>query len=317
MRISPDPPLPWLAERELEKSAELDRLDDGYTPPFELEPPEEPPKRRRWLVWLGRVTTALFTALLALCIFVASHIWYTPSSTAFMDQNPNKPLVYEWVDLDHISRYALSAAIAHEDPDFGKRVGAFDVSSFIGTAESYMGGQSDVVGGSTIPQQLVKNMYLSPDRSAWRKAAEAALATPYALILPDKRILELYMNYAQFGPSLYGICAASWFYFDTPPWSMTPYEAAQLASILPLPSLARRADDGGIYVIGPNSNAKFMFEVYTKTPNDIAYLGGYQAIMQRVGIDDEASDHVHDGDGSCSAMPAGVVNLLNDQGAPS
>ncbi|MBM4644778.1 hypothetical protein GS464_20170 [Rhodococcus hoagii] len=82
-------------------------------------------------------------------------------------------------------------------------------------------------------------------RSAWRKGVEAGLSMSMALSLSDRRVIELYMNYVQLGPKLYGVCAASWYYFDSPPWLMTEYQAAQLMAVLPLPSLARRADGGG------------------------------------------------------------------------
>ena len=72
-----------------------------------------------------------------------------------------------------------------------------------------------------------------PPRSALRDAAVTGT-------LPDRRVLELYVNYAQFGPHLYGICAASWYYFGEPPWSMTAYQSAQLMGVLQMSAATAR-----------------------------------------------------------------------------
>lgn len=271
------------------------------------DPPEQKRRTPRWVRWLRGCLVVTLLPVLALFTFCAGHNLVTPSETAFM--RDNEPYIHEWVDLDHISRYPIAAVLVLEDVDMGNRVNAFDVARFIGKAQSYLGGQSDIEGGSTIPQQLVKNLYFSPDRSAWRKAGEAIVSLPFAWTVSDSRMLEMYMNYAQFGPKLYGICAASWYYFDSPPWSLTQLQGSQLAAIVRLPSEARRADGGGVYVLGPNSDADFRDRVYNRVPRDLGYLGGYEPLMRSVGIDDDASDHDHS-DSSCAVSPVGVRNLL-------
>lgn len=289
--------------------------DYDYSPfDYEPEPTTEPRSRSRWcFLILRRMAVVLLVLLLILFTFCAAHNVFAPSSTAFMQANPG-PVVYQWVDLDHISRYPIAAVVVLEDVDMGNRVNAFDVGRFIGTAQSYLGGQSGIEGGSTIPQQLVKNLYFSDARSAWRKAGEAAVSLPFAWMVSDSRILELYMNYAQFGPHLYGICTAAWYYFDSPPWSLTQFQGSQLAAILRLPSEARRADGGGVYVLGPNSDADFKDRVYHRVPRDLKAVGGYQELMKSVGIDDDASEHEHTGGNTCSAMPAEVRQLLESEG---
>lgn len=288
--------------------------DDYDSSPLDYGPePAARRRRRRCLLILWRVAVLFIVLLTALFAFCAAHNIFTPDTTAFMRSNPDGA-IHQWVDLDHISRYPIAAVLVLEDVDMGNRVNAFDVGRFMGTAQSYLGGQSGIEGGSTIPQQLVKNLYFSDARSAWRKAGEAAVSLPFAWMVSDSRMLELYMNYAQFGPHLYGICTASWYYFDSPPWSLTQFQGSQLAAILRLPSEARRADGGGVYVLGPNSDADFHDRVYHRVPRDLKAVGGYQELMKSVGIDDDASDHEHTGDNTCSAMPADVRQLLESEG---
>lgn len=240
--------------------------------------------------------------------------WHSPGETEFMRANPTQPVVQQWVDLKHMSRYPLATVIVLEDVDFGDRALAFDVPAFIDTAKRHMNGE-EVDGGSTIPQQLVKNIYLSENKSAWRKAPEALLAMTFNAFVPEARQMELYFNYAQFGPNLYGLCAASWYYFNTPPWSLSEFQSAQLVSVLTFPSEARRAKEGGIYVLGPKSSAVFNYKVYEKAPNDLAWVGGYEPLMERIGIEDTASDHSGERDeDSCSSMPAIVRDLLVSDG---
>jgi monofunctional biosynthetic peptidoglycan transglycosylase len=228
-----------------------------------------------------------------------------------------EPVVYQFVSLDHMSRFLLASTIAHEDEQLGSRAGAFDWADLQARAEAFMRGEPDP-SGSTIPQQLVKNMFLWEERenpTAVRKALEAGLATQYAFTLDDKRVLELYLNYAQFGPGLYGACAASWYYFDTPPWNMTEYQSAQLMGVLPLPDLVRRAPQGGID-LGPNANRKAWDLINGAAnvwvPQQLEGMGGWQAAVATVGITDTASDHSDTlgNEDACSTMPDSVKKRL-------
>lgn len=294
----------------LDHTGELDRYDDPAPPAV---------RPRRWLRTLRRfiqVCAALFlTAFLVALGMTLPYRWHDVDDTAFMRANPTQPVVYQWVDLDHISRYPITSAIVLEDSQLGKRGLAFDLSDFADTVGDYLL-DKDPVGGSTIPQQLAKNLYLNDNRSAWRKAAEAPLSLMLNVTAGDRRVLELYMNVAQFGDHLYGICAASWYYFDSPPWSLSLHEGAQLAAILRLPDQARRAQRGGIYVLGPESSKDFRENVYTVVPDVVAWVGGYQVIMEQVGITDDASDHAADRTrtDSCSTMPDDVRALLTKNG---
>ena len=248
-----------------------------------------------------------------------SFIWFAPPRTAYMLQTGG-PIAYQYVSLNHISRYVIAAAVAHEDQQLGTRVGAFSVDDFRDRAVAYLQGRDDP-SGSTVPQQLVKNIFLWPDANALRKGLEAGLATEFSLTLTPQRIMELYLNYAQFGPKLYGICAASWYYFDEPPWNMSEYQAAQLMGVLPLPTLVTRAAEGGIY-LGPGVHPKVWDYVNGAAnvwvPRQIEGLGGWKAAVATIGIGDTASDHAAERGSAnpdgCGSYPESVLDLLRQQG---
>jgi monofunctional biosynthetic peptidoglycan transglycosylase len=170
---------------------------------------------------------------LVLAVFLGALTWWTPGTTAFMLED-GAPVTYQYVSLDHVSRYLIAAVIAHEDEQLGTRSGAFTFADFMARVSAYAQGKPDP-SGSTIPQQLAKNVFLWPHQDPLRKAAEAILSTEMNAALSHQRTLELYVNYAQFGPHLYGVCAASWYYFGTAPWEMTQYQADQLMGVLPDP----------------------------------------------------------------------------------
>jgi monofunctional biosynthetic peptidoglycan transglycosylase len=236
--------------------------------------------------------------------------------TAYMLE-AGEPVVYQFVSVDHMNRHLLAATIAHEDEQLGTRSGAFDVGDFQARAQAYFQGKPDP-SGSTIPQQLVKNIYLWDDQSAVRKGLEAVLATQFSYTVSPARTLELYLNYAQFGPRLYGVCAASWYYFGTPPWNLSEYQSAQLMGVLPLPDLVTRDPNGGIYLgngVHPAVWDLVNGAANVWVPQQIAGLGGWQAAVATVGITDTADSHAAqrtDGD-ACSSMPQGVQDRIRSE----
>ncbi|MDQ0618063.1 biosynthetic peptidoglycan transglycosylase [Arthrobacter globiformis] len=209
----------------------------------------------------------------------------------------------------------IAATIAHEDQQLGTRPGAFDVEDFKARAKAYVEGKPDP-SGSTIPQQLAKNIYLWPEQSVLRKALEAGLASQLSLVLTDKRILELYLNYAQFGPKLYGNCTASWYYFNTPPWLMTKYHAAQLMGVVLFPDLIQRASEGGAYVdkaVYPKTWDDLHGASNVWVPRQAKGMGGWKVAVASVGITDRASDNQakRGNQDAGSTMPQSVRSLLN------
>jgi monofunctional glycosyltransferase len=168
----------------------------------------------------------------------------TPTSTAFIDryraaerQAGRTPrLQWSWVPYNRISASAKRAVVVAEDTSFFTHRGfaGAEIRDAIDRAVKDFGLPR---GASTITQQLAKNLWLSPSRNPIRKAKEAILTWQLERALGKRRILELYLNVAEFGPGVYGVEAASRHYFRKPAAEVTDEEAAQLAAALPRPSV--------------------------------------------------------------------------------
>lgn len=139
----------------------------------------------------------------------------------------------DWVDWDEIAPPARLAVVAAEDQLFPLHDG-FDVESIRDALEARKRG-GRLRGASTITQQTVKNLYLWPGRSWLRKGLEAGLTALTEALWPKRRILEVYLNVAQFGPTTFGVEAAARRYFDKPAAELDEYEASLLAAVLPNP----------------------------------------------------------------------------------
>jgi monofunctional biosynthetic peptidoglycan transglycosylase len=161
-----------------------------------------------------------------------------PVSTSFMRFNalshPFTKTEYKWVSAKNISGALKQAVITAEDDRFYKHFG-IDWPAVRKAMRVNWKKKRFVRGGSTISQQLVKNLYCTPIKDPVRKVREAPLALLLDVWLPKERILELYLNVAEWGPNVYGAEAASRHYFKKPAINLTISEAAFLASILPNP----------------------------------------------------------------------------------
>ncbi len=142
-------------------------------------------------------------------------------------------LQYSWVDLANIAPDAALAVVAAEDQLFNRHFG-FDLEAMEQAMRDNEAGKR-IRGGSTLSQQTAKNLFLYPAQSYVRKALEAYLTLLLELILPKQRILEIYLNIAQFGRGIYGVEAASQAFFAKPAARLTTTEAALLAAVLPNP----------------------------------------------------------------------------------
>jgi monofunctional biosynthetic peptidoglycan transglycosylase len=144
---------------------------------------------------------------------------------------PSKP--NHWVQLKAISSYARWAIVLSEDWSFYQHEG-IDVDQIKAAFNDMIEGER-FRGASTITQQMVKNVYLTGERSIWRKIHEIILAQKVERVLSKDRILEIYLNSIEFGPNIYGIKNASYHYFRKHPSSLNPKESAFLAMLLPSP----------------------------------------------------------------------------------
>jgi len=170
--------------------------------------------------------------------------WVPPLTSAFMIRksiasvwsgSKTYKTRYNWTPLNKISRHAVIAVIASEDQMFPEHFG-FDFDSISDAMKKHSRGKH-LRGASTISQQVAKNLFLWPGRSFVRKGLEAYFTVLIETIWPKKRIIEVYLNTAEFGNGIFGVGAASEIYFKKPPSRLSFSEAALLAAVLPNPAL--------------------------------------------------------------------------------
>ena len=159
-----------------------------------------------------------------------------PETTAFIEaaRARGDHVEWSWVEYDRISLEVKKAAVAAEDMSFFSHHG-FDTHELKIVVRDAVRGKR-VRGASTITQQLAKNLWLSPSRSGLRKLREAVLTWQLERNLSKRRILELYLNVAQFGPETYGVGAAADRFFGSAASDLNAKEAAELAAALPRPA---------------------------------------------------------------------------------
>jgi len=199
---------------------------------------------RSVLKWLAITVASLW--LLAALTLVALKWIDPPTSAVHIERRVeawihHQPyhLRYEFVPLGQISPDLQHAVVAAEDERFYLHHG-FDWHAIeIAAEEDEKGGR--IRGGSTITQQLVKNLFFGTERSYLRKGAEFTLVPVAELVLGKQRILELYLNVVEWGPGVYGVEAASRTYYGTSARKIGREQAARLAAVLPLP-LKRRPE---------------------------------------------------------------------------
>ena len=213
-----------------------------------------PLKRTRgWKRVCAYALGALLLGVLALQGWYFVHVlWWVshnPSSTAFMEErleqlrarNPRARLEQRWVPYGRISTNLKRAVVASEDAKFLEHAG-FDWEAIEKAAEENEREGRIVAGASTISQHLAKNLFLSGERSYLRKGEEAAITWMLESTMTKRRILELYLNVAEWGPGgVFGAEAAARHHFGVSAAALTPEQAAWLAAILPSP---RRYDRG-------------------------------------------------------------------------
>ncbi|MDQ7836761.1 MAG: monofunctional biosynthetic peptidoglycan transglycosylase [Humidesulfovibrio sp.] len=190
-------------------------------------------------------------ALLGAVAFVAAYFVYpdvgeyakkNPDKTAFMlwreeqwaEKGLKKRITQRWVPISQVSPALLKAVLIGEDDKFYQHEG-FDFDAMEQAMEKNMKAGRFKAGASTISQQLTKNLFLSPEKSLTRKFKEAILTWRLERALSKRRILELYVNVAEWGDGIFGIEAAARHYFHKPASQLSTMEAARLAAVLPNP----------------------------------------------------------------------------------
>ena len=212
----------------------------------------------------GRFALRALAALAVLFVFVqawfAAHVlwyrWQPPGQTAFMAQrlselrekDPKATIRFQWVPYERISTHLKRAVIAAEDAKFLEHEG-FDWEGIAKAREKNERKGRVVAGGSTITQQLAKNLFLSPSKSYARKVQEAIIALMLEAFLPKRRILELYLNVIEWGNGVFGAEAAAKRYFGIPASQLNAEQAARLAAMIPSPRRFER-NPGSEYLDG-------------------------------------------------------------------
>lgn len=192
------------------------------------------PSRGRKQRPLLRLLVWLLLAVLALTVLpVALLRWIPPPTTAFMLQSDTKPVRYRWVARDQIAETARRAVVAAEDQKFWDHQG-FDLEA-IEKAYAHNQKSRRKRGASTISQQTAKNLFLWSGGGYFRKGLEVGYTLLIETMWPKQRILEVYLNIAEFGPGIYGVEAAAQAYFKKPAKALSASEAARLAAVLPSP----------------------------------------------------------------------------------
>ena len=192
-----------------------------------------PARLFRFVLW-----TVLFFLLSCVGVVIALR-WLDPPTSAFMIADriesmsgKGYPLRHRWVDWERIATPMKVAVIASEDQTFPEHRG-FDLKSIDKALAERERGR--VRGASTISQQVAKNLFLWSGRSWVRKGLEAYFTLLIEVCWPKQRILEVYLNIAQFGRGIYGVGAASEIFFRKQPARLNSYDAALLAAVLPNP----------------------------------------------------------------------------------
>lgn len=197
---------------------------------------------RRW-VRLGALAAAALIALPIVLTILYMPPFVRPISTLMVkDIVTLQGYDRQWVALDDIAPVLAHSVIMSEDGQFCSHRGV-DLGELRGVISDALDGES-TRGASTIPMQTVKNLYLWNGRSFIRKAAELPLAIYFDALMSKRRIMEIYLNIAEWGPNIYGIEAASQHYFGKPASQLSRRQAALLAVTLPNPAARNPAKPG-------------------------------------------------------------------------
>lgn len=194
----------------------------------------------------GRILKWLLLLLVAYQLWIFAHVvvwkWVNPGETSFMairldelqQKNAKAELKHQWVEYAKISNHLKRAVVAAEDDRFMDHSG-FDLRGIEQALKKNERRGKSVAGGSSITQQLAKNLFLSPSRSYFRKAEEAVITLMIELLWDKRRILEVYLNVVEWGNGVFGAEAAARHYYRVPAAQLGASAAARMAVMLPNP----------------------------------------------------------------------------------
>ncbi|GGY27051.1 monofunctional biosynthetic peptidoglycan transglycosylase [Paludibacterium paludis] len=195
---------------------------------------------------ISRLLAVLVAAFMLYNLWIFAHVLYwrshNPSASAFMNEqlarlqedDPEAELRQKWVAYESISPNLKRALIASEDARFVDHVG-FDWDGMEAAFEKNLKQGKIVAGGSTISQQLAKNLFLSSRKTPWRKLEEALITVMLETMMEKRRIFEIYLNVIEWGNGVFGAEAAARHYFRTSAARLSPSQAAKLAAMVPNP----------------------------------------------------------------------------------
>lgn len=201
---------------------------------------------KKFRYWSVRILLALLALVLLYQIWIFMHIvwWvkFNPSTSSFMedrlevmqDTDPEAELQHKWVPYEKISTNLKRALIAAEDAKFVDHEG-FDWDGIQKAYEKNLKKGKIVAGGSTISQQLAKNLFLSTKRTPWRKAEEAVITLMLEAVMDKRRIFEIYLNVIEWGNGVFGAEAAARHYYRVGATQLSAAQAAKLAAMVPNP----------------------------------------------------------------------------------
>lgn len=231
----------------------------------EVAAPRRPTRDSRFRTWLRRAIVfaciLVIAPLLLTLLYVPSFV--RPISTLMLaDLVTFQGYDRQWVAYDDIAPVVPRTVIMSEDGQFCTHQGV-DLGELRGVVQDALQGES-TRGASTIPMQTVKNLFLWNGRSFIRKGLELPLAFYFDLIVPKKRIMEIYLNIAEWGPNIYGIEAAAQHYFNTSAKNLTSRQAAMLTIALPNP-----------HTRNPNNLPRSLRPLSRRIQGRAARAGGY------------------------------------------
>ena len=236
--------------------------------------------------------------------------WVDPPVTAYMLEGGEH--LHDYVSLRYVSPYMIAATIAHEDAQLPTQFTGVDWDQWWSRVTAYLNHSKDPYG-SPIPEQLAKNLLLWPSKNPIRKTLDAVLAEQLVHAISKQRVLELYLNEAQFGPDIYGVCDTTWYYFAELPDDISLNESYELMGVLPNPIRAHRLPGGGIDMNPASYDGRVENYLIPGArrwvPIELARNGGWRKLMREMGITGQAHDEPN-GPASCRTMPQDIRQLI-------